>query len=157
MPRFTIPLHIFIYLLNNFWVYGTLLLTMNTLVLVAIVLIAPSCPTLCVPMDYSPPGSSVHGILQARILEWVAISCSRGSSQPRDQTCVCCISCTAGGFFTAEPPEIYIHISVQQICCTDLFPSCVTEALTHQETILQSFLLIALGNDNYIFCFHGFY
>ena len=39
-----------------------------------------SCPTLCDPMDYSPPGSSVHGILQARILEWVAMSSSRGSS-----------------------------------------------------------------------------
>ena len=43
-------------------------------------------PTLCNPMDCSPPGSSVPGILQARILEWVAISSSRGSSQPRDQT-----------------------------------------------------------------------
>ena len=41
---------------------------------------------LCDPMDCSPPGSSVHGILQARILEWVAISFSRGSSRPRDQT-----------------------------------------------------------------------
>ena len=45
-----------------------------------------SCPTLCDPMDCSPPGSSVHGIFQARILEWVAISFSRVSSQPRDQT-----------------------------------------------------------------------
>ena len=45
-----------------------------------------SCPTLSDPMDCSPPGSSVHGILQARILEWVAISFSRGSSQPRDWT-----------------------------------------------------------------------
>ena len=41
-------------------------------------------PTLCDPMDCSPPGSSVHGILQARILEWVAISFSRGSSAPSD-------------------------------------------------------------------------
>ena len=45
------------------------------------------------PMDCSPPGSSIHGILQARILEWVAITSSRGSSQPRDQTHVPCISC----------------------------------------------------------------
>ena len=45
-----------------------------------------SCPTLCDPMDCSLPGSSVHGIFQARILKWVAISISRGSSQPRDQT-----------------------------------------------------------------------
>ena len=44
------------------------------------------------PVDYSPPGSSVHGIFQARILEWVAISYSRGSSRPWDQTCVCWVS-----------------------------------------------------------------
>ena len=44
------------------------------------------CLTLCDPMDCSPPGSSIHGIFQARILEWVAISFSRGSSQPRDRT-----------------------------------------------------------------------
>ena len=44
------------------------------------------CPTLCSPMDYSPPGSSVHGILQARILEWVALPRSWGSSQPRGET-----------------------------------------------------------------------
>ena len=50
--------------------------------------VAQSCPTLCDPVDCSPPGSSVHGILQARILEWVAISFSRGSSWPRDQTWV---------------------------------------------------------------------
>ena len=50
------------------------------------VLVTQSCPTLCDPMDCSPPGSSVHGILQARILEWVAISSSRGSSRPKDQT-----------------------------------------------------------------------
>ena len=48
------------------------------------VLVAQSCPNLCDPMDCSPPVSSVHGILQARVLEWVAVSFSRGSSQPRD-------------------------------------------------------------------------
>ena len=47
-----------------------------------------SCLALCDPMDRSPPGSSVHGILQARILEWVGIPFSRGSSQPSDRTCV---------------------------------------------------------------------
>jgi len=56
---------------------------------------AVSRPTLSDPMDYSPPGSSVHGILQARILEWVAISYSRGSFQPRAQTCFSYISCIA--------------------------------------------------------------
>ena len=50
------------------------------------------CPTLCDPMDSSLPGSSVHGIFQARILEWAAISFSRGSSEPRDRTQVSCIA-----------------------------------------------------------------
>ena len=58
--------------------------------------VAQSCPTLCNPKDCSPPGSSVHGIFQARVLEWVAISFSRGSSQPRDWTRV---SHTAGRCF----------------------------------------------------------
>ena len=62
-----------------------------------------SCPTLSDPVDYSPPGSSVHGILQARILEWTAMPSSRGSSQPRNQTHIFCVSCIAGGFFIAEP------------------------------------------------------
>ena len=58
-----------------------------------------SCLTLCDPMDCSPPGSSVDGILQARILEWVAMPSSRGSSWPRDLNHV---SCFAGKFFTTE-------------------------------------------------------
>ena len=53
--------------------------------------VAQSYPTLCDPMDCSLPGSSLHGILQARVLEWVAISFSRVSSQPRDRTWVSCI------------------------------------------------------------------
>ena len=51
-----------------------------------------SCLTLCDPMDCSPPGSSVHGILQARILEWVAMPSSRGSSQSRNWTSISCVS-----------------------------------------------------------------
>ena len=54
---------------------------------------AQSCPTLCNPLDCSPPGSSLHGILQARILEWVAISFSRGSSVTRDWTGISCNFC----------------------------------------------------------------
>ena len=53
--------------------------------------VAKSCPVLCNPMDYSPSGSSVHGISQARVLKWVAISFSRRSSQPRDGAHVSCI------------------------------------------------------------------
>ena len=54
-----------------------------------------SCPTLCYSMDCSPPSSSVHGILQARILEWVAIPLPRGSSRPRDRTCIFYVSCVS--------------------------------------------------------------
>ena len=59
-------------------------------------LVTQSGPTLLDPTDWNPPGSSVHGISQARILEWVTVSFSRGSSWPRDQTQVSCIS---GRFF----------------------------------------------------------
>ena len=61
------------------------------------VFITQLCLTVCDPKDCSPPGSSVHGILQARILEWVVIPFSRGSSQSRDRTVV---SCIASRFFT---------------------------------------------------------
>ena len=59
--------------------------------------VAQSCLTVCDPMDCNLPGSSIHGIFQARILEWVAISFSRRSSRPRDQTRV---SRIVGGRFT---------------------------------------------------------
>ena len=57
-------------------------------------LVIKSCLTLCDPVDYIPPGSFLHGIFQARILEWVAISSSRGSSLPKDQTQVSWVSCS---------------------------------------------------------------
>ena len=66
-------------------------------VCVCVCLVAQSCLTLCDPMDCSLLGSSVHGIFQARILEWIAISFSRASSRPTDRIH---ISCIAGGFFT---------------------------------------------------------
>ena len=66
-----------------------------------VVILVQSCPTLCDPMDCSPPGSSVHGIFQARILEWVATSFSRGSSWPRDEThvSVSSVSCIGKWIF----------------------------------------------------------
>ena len=71
-------------------------------ILLLLCLVAKLCLTdSCSPMDCNPPGSSVHGISQARILEWVAISFSRDTSQSRDQTY---ISCITGRFFTTEPP-----------------------------------------------------
>ena len=60
------------------------------------VLLDQSCPTLCSPTDCSPTGSSVHGVLQARILEWAAISYSRGSSQTGDQTRISLLHWQAG-------------------------------------------------------------
>ena len=64
-----------------------------------------SCPTLCDPMDCDLLGFSVHGILQARMLAWVALPFSRASSQPRDGTRTSCGSCIAGRFFTTKPPR----------------------------------------------------
>ena len=54
-----------------------------------------SCLTLCNRVDYSPPGSSVHRILQARVLEWVAMPSSRGYFPPREQTFISCVSCSS--------------------------------------------------------------
>ena len=62
-------------------------------ILCVCVLVTQLCLTLCDPMDCSPPSSSVHGILQARILEWVAAPSSRGSSRPGDRTHISSISC----------------------------------------------------------------
>ena len=61
------------------------------------VLVTQSCQILCDPTDCSPPGSSIHGVLQARILEWVSIPFCRGSFQPRDWTRIACI---AGRLYT---------------------------------------------------------
>ena len=67
--------------------------------------VAQSCPTLCNPMDCSLPGSSVHGVFQAMVLEWIAISFSSGSSEPRDRTWV---SCTVDRRFTVwATREVY--------------------------------------------------
>ena len=82
------------------------------------------CPTLCNPMKYSPPGSSVHGILQASALEWIAIPFSRGSSQPRDRTW---ISHNAGRFFpirvtreahkgASKPRDWYLPVRSPFLC-----------------------------------------
>ena len=97
-------------------------------------LVTKSCLTLGNPMDYSPPGSSVHGILQERILEWVAIPFSRGSFQPRDQTQV---SCTAGGFLTfwatrkaSGPlyPRAFFHVC---LWLNQLWPGQTSGCLCH--------------------------
>ena len=74
---------------------------------------AKSCTTVCDPMDCSPPGSSVHGIFQARILEWAVISCSRGSSRSVSKPKSLACPALAGGFFTTwgAQNELYQHIN----------------------------------------------
>ena len=78
------------------------------------VLVAQLCPTLCKPMDSSPPGASVHGILQAKILEWVPMSFFRGSSQPRDKIHISCVSCIDRQILyhcaAWEAPLKYLHL-----------------------------------------------
>ena len=97
-------------------------------------LVAKLCLTLCDPVDCSLSGSSVQGISQARILEWVAIPFSRGSSWPRNRTC---ISCTASGFFwvTREAQRklifLLVCIWVGNIECQFLIG---IDELTHQMT-----------------------
>ena len=68
-----------------------------------------SCPTLCNPMDCSLTDSSIHGILQARRVEWVVRPSSRGSSDPQIKLT---FSALAGGFFTSEPPGKPIYICI---------------------------------------------
>ena len=94
--------------------------------------VAQPCPTLCDPMDCNLLGFSIHGILQARILEWIAISFSRGSSRPRDRTRSPALEADA---LTSEPPgkmsaivwyfEHYLALPFFEIRMkTDLFQSC---------------------------------
>ena len=80
-----------------------------------------SCPTLCDSVDCSLSGSSVHGILQARILQWVAMPSSRGSSRPRDWTCVFYISCIEAGSLSLALPgkprtvEYYSAVKINEL------------------------------------------
>ena len=116
--------------------------------------------TLCWPMDYSPPGSSVHGIFHARILEWVAISFSRGPSWPKDQTRVLESPALAGGFFTTsatwEAQSCYFCCSVPQSCPTLCNPmDCSTPGflvLHHLPGIA-----IEVSNFNSVFVFVFFW
>ena len=82
-----------------------------------------SCLTLCNPLNCSPTDSSVHGILQARIPEWVAKPSSRESCRPRDQTPISYVSCTAGGFFatsaTREARDSCLSLYKQRQICLD--------------------------------------
>ena len=86
-----VPIHVFSYHLGQD--ASLLVIILNKDPLLHACLLTQVCPTLCKPMDCSPPGFCVSGTFQARLLEWVAISSSRGSSWPRDQTHVSCVYC----------------------------------------------------------------
>ena len=98
----------------------------------ACVLVIQSCPTLCKPMDCNLPGSSIYGILQARILEWFAIPFSRGSSRPRDQTWV---SCTAGGLLSHQGSP-YLPLAALNSPDTFAFSSFLIQFLNQRPTTI---------------------
>ena len=93
------------------------------------------CPTLCNPTDCSTPGSSVHGIFPGEY--WVAISSFRGSSRPRDQTCISHISWIVGGFFTAESPE-YFGLEVENEAGKRLTEFYQEDTLVIASTLFQT-------------------
>ena len=91
-----------------------------------------SCLTLCDPMNCSLAGSSVHGILQARILEWVAMPFSRGSAWTRDRTHDSSISCIAGGFFTYMLRSVILLCSIWYLClCTVICNMSLGNFISH--------------------------
>ena len=100
-PNFKKKFHFFTRKTKLLSYLGKVLISMALILFTIGVLVSQSCPTLCNPMNHSPPGSSVHGILQARILEWVAISLSRGSARPRNRNWVSCIAVNS---LPSEPP-----------------------------------------------------
>ena len=109
------------------------------------VLVTQLCPTLCNPMDCSPPGSSVHGIFQARILEWVAMPLSRGSSLPRDWTQV---SCIADRFFTiwaAQKARLFSYF----LLYSNSLPSLPSSCCSHKHPTVKPLL----ANLHFRVCF----
>ena len=96
------------------------------------------CIWLCNPVDSRPPGSSVHEILQDRLLEWVANSSFRGSSQPRVWTCVFYVSCTGRQILYIEPPgkSICIYMCVlSHVSCVQFFVTLWTVALQAPQSM----------------------
>ena len=128
------------YLFETLMPSHTVILNIYMSMCVYVCLVTQSRLTLHDPMDCSPPDSSVHGILQPRILEWVAISFTRGSSWPRDWTWVSCISCTGRQILTTVPPgkpmRMYIYVCVS-VCETES-ESCPVVSDSLQLHRLQS-------------------
>ena len=108
-------------------------------------LVAQLCPTFCNPLDYSPPGSSIDGIFQARIRECIAISFSRGSSQSRDWTHVFCVSCIGRQIFPTALPEKSVCVCVCVYSSVSGHLSCFyTLAIVTSAVAVVSFQIIVL-------------
>jgi len=117
--------------LKSWWPNRSLyLLIIFNLVVILFLVLSPCvcakllqpCPTLCDPMDCSSTGSSVHGLFQARILEWFAMPSSRGSSWPRDRTHISCLLHWQAGFFTTSATWEKWKVKVAQLCPTLCYP-----------------------------------
>ena len=110
------------------------------------------------PMNCKPPGSSVHGIFQAKILEWVAIFYSRGFSWPRDWTCVSCISCVSWIgrqiLYHCDTWEAFLkHNACLQM---QIYPHCLYIPITKDGawyTVFKFFFNVAMFVDVMVFCF----
>ena len=104
-----------------------------------------SCLTLCDPMDCSPPGSSVNGILQARILQWVAMPCSRASSQPKDRTHISYVSCTGSGFFTISTTwEAHLMFIAPLYCFTFIKRLFSSSSLSAIRVVSSAYLRLLI-------------
>ena len=108
-------------------------------------LVAQSCPTLCDPVVCTPPGSSVHGILLARILEWVASPFSRGSSGPRNRTQV---SHIAGRFFT-----IWVTRELDKLFNEITFINHLNDLINHRWS--KSIFINVLGYVFFPLCYRA--
>ena len=104
-----------------------------------------SCVQLCDPMACSLPGSSVHEILQARILEWLATLSSRGSSWPRDQTHVSCVSCIASATWEAPISSYVTHGNCQVLCLWKVLSAHPSPSVLSPFVLLPSSHQLSLG------------
>ena len=111
--------------------------------------IVQSCLIHCDPMDCSLPGSSVHGIFQARILEWVAISYFRRSSRPRDWTHISWVFCIAGIFFTVWATREALDISKAELIISPFLPVYSSHGLPHHGHLPSSSSFVQLPTSNY--------
>ena len=95
-----------------------------------------SCPTLCNSTDCSPPGFSLHGILQARILVWVAMSSSRGSSQSRDPTYVSSVSCTGRHSLHSWHHLENLTHATTRVSSEDMMPSEISQSQKDKQCMI---------------------